>query len=464
MFCAKFSSQQNTLLFLVRQLILCLVALNIKYSILAQNVPKSFLIADLSYLNQAIQQGHPVNYDPNVQVNINAIIEQAKGLAIDSLSPKTYLTWIEKALYHVGCVHTTIKNTPFTANNNIKATFAPFQVYPQDTAVWITHAEDTNLINQKITHINGKPIAFFTAPYAAYKASDGGTNAFSTAFFNFASASLLARALSYPDTFWIKTTKAQYELKSLSSPLKEHTTTVDTLFYNNRNVFYRIGNYAVLVLKSFSKSDISLYQNAFKYIKENNIKNLILDLRQNLGGHRLAAVRLTQFLASQPFSYAILQPKIKTFQYLNNKGKLFFVLSKIKYNLGDFYKARRTSLGRSFNYTYFPVTTNHFDDKLFVLTDGFTVSAATMVTTWLKQYTNAVFLGKQAGGGYNGNNGGAFTLLTLPHSKITLNFPAFRVILDPNSPQRSGLKPDIEMLPHLPMSIFIQTIDKAQMK
>ncbi|RZK33871.1 MAG: hypothetical protein EOO61_14550 [Hymenobacter sp.] len=65
-----------------------------------------------------------------------------------------------------------------------------------------------------------------------------------------------------------------------------------------------------------------------------------------------------------------------------------------------------------------------------------------MVTSWVKQYTTAIFIGSQAGGGYNGNNGGSFPLLTLPYSKMQLRFPVYRLILDETSSQRHGLVPD----------------------
>ncbi len=57
---------------------------------------------------------------------------------------------------------------------------------------------------------------------------------------------------------------------------------------------------------------------------------------------------------------------------------------------------------------------DRFDGQIYVLTDGYTASASTMVTSWLKQHSKALFIGQQPGGGYNGNNGG-FAEVTLPN-------------------------------------------------
>ena len=82
--------------------------------------------------------------------------------------------------------------------------------------------------------------------------------------------------------------------------------------------------------------------------------------------------------------------------------------------------------------------------KIFVITDGFTASASTMLSSWLKQHGNTTFVGEQAGGGYNGNNGGSFPVLTLPVSKVEINLPAYRLILDPASDNKKGIIPNVQ--------------------
>ena len=80
-----------------------------------------------------------------------------------------------------------------------------------------------------------------------------------------------------------------------------------------------------------------------------------------------------------------------------------------------------------------------------------------MLTSWLKQHGNTTFVGEQAGGGYNGNNGGSFPILNLPASKVKINFPAYRLILDPASDNRKGVILNVQ--PPVNIKDIIQTRD-----
>lgn len=95
-----------------------------------------------------------------------------------------------------------------------------------------------------------------------------------------------------------------------------------------------------------------------------------------------------------------------------------------------------------------------------LLTDGYTASASTMVYSWLKQQTNARFFGRQISGGYNGNNGGTFPVLTLPNTKYQIVFPAYRVILDKNSDQNSGIVPDVIIETNTNSDSLLQEVTK----
>lgn len=209
-------------------------------------------------------------------------------------------------------------------------------------------------------------------------------------------------------------------------------------------------------INSFSTSDKRFFASSLRYIKDENISNLILDLRGNTGGNRNVAISLGKHLVDTIFAYSILQPKLNTKAYVNGKGKRFLLLSKLKYNIGNFFKGHRTEFGREFVYRFKP-NREVYKGKLFVITDGLTASSSTMLTSWLKQHTDAQFIGKQAGGGYNGNNGGSFPVLTLPESKIEITFPAYRLILDHASRTNQGIIPDIE--PRYTITDIVQNRD-----
>jgi C-terminal processing protease CtpA/Prc len=86
-----------------------------------------------------------------------------------------------------------------------------------------------------------------------------------------------------------------------------------------------------------------------------------------------------------------------------------------------------------------------------------------MVTSWLKQHTNAVFIGQQSAGGYNGNNGGSFPSITLPNTKCQIVLPAYRLLLDGKSAQDYGIVPDLIVEPIIREdSVLTKTIELIQ--
>jgi C-terminal processing protease CtpA/Prc len=347
-------------------------------------------------------------------------------------------------LYTIGCVHTAIKKNTLQAENRL---FFPFSIATINGRLYINRSSKHNLDGIELIKINGKPAHELLNDLQHYRGSDGGGNAFAQMFFQKVSSVLIALYFDYPASYQIQTNKGLIEVEAtkdvvISEPLKY---TGNVTYQNNSNLFYMHNQVAVLRVTSFSKSDKeALLTPSMKYMQNNPVQNLVVDLRGNTGGDRSAAVLLTKYLVDTMFSYSILQPKLTTYRYVNGKGKLFLLLSKLKYNIGAFYRGHKTSLGREFVYKYKPADAG-FKGKVFVITDGFTASAATMVTSWLKQYSNATFVGTQAGGGFNGNNGGAFPLLTMPRSKVIITFPAYRVVLASASTNSSGIIPDLQL-------------------
>ena len=68
-----------------------------------------------------------------------------------------------------------------------------------------------------------------------------------------------------------------------------------------------------------------------------------------------------------------------------------------------------------------------------------------MALSLIRQNRNIVVIGRQTGGGDNGNNGGSFPLIKLPKSGIEIVFPPYRIITDENSFNESGIIPDFEI-------------------
>jgi len=66
---------------------------------------------------------------------------------------------------------------------------------------------------------------------------------------------------------------------------------------------------------------------------------------------------------------------------------------------------------------------NVFTGKLYVLMNGISFSSAADLVSNLKKTTDAIFIGEEAGGTYEGPTGGDNIVVQLPNSKIMIRIP-----------------------------------------
>lgn len=428
--------------------IIPLLLLLISYSGMGQSMAKTDLLTDLRYLNEAVVHGHPVNYRPTDRVNLDLIVRKAEAIDRDSIPVFRYRLLLGEALQQIGCLHTSITKLPILPKVVTKR-YPPLdlkyldgKLFVVDRAKGVSEVE----IGDEILSINGVKTATIVEDLLTYLAGDGGGQVFSAEYLDMQVLGLLGWYFYFPLTYEVKTKNKTAVLDSYTGTLTPaaQTTPADAVLTNMQNSLVLKEGVAVLKIASFAKSDIPFFKSALNEIQKSGSKSLIIDLRDNSGGSRPATVALTRMLVDTTFYYSILQPKPHPGRYLDSKGKFFLFLSKLKYNVGDVFKGKRTPLGREFTYRYRPNRPT-YQGKMYVITNGFTASASTMLTSWLKQHTEATLVGSQAGGGYNGNNGGGFPTLTLPQSKIEIRFPVYRLILDHDSEQRRGIVPDVEV-------------------
>lgn len=436
---------------------LCLVLTLITNSILAQS--KSDLLTDLKFLNEAVSNGHGVNFKERGVVNLHQVISDAEQIKAETLSAYEYTEWIRKAIFDIGCVHTGIKENPMLTKDTSFRYF-PMAVERTSEGFNIANCSDSTLNGQVVLSVNGVSVDQIQDAFSTYRPSDGRTSAFALKYFELLASRFVSEYFNNPASYSIETKSGSHSVQASEKLVRRKAAKreLEKLIENDKNYLTVQDGIAYLRIVSFAKSDIKFAKKVFELIEESNWKDLVIDLRFNTGGDRGAAVAFTKYMVDSVFSYSILQPQLETKKYLNKKGKSYLRLSKLKYNFGNFYRREKTKYGKAFNYKYKPAKKNRFKGNIHVVTDGFTASASTMVTSWLKQYSNAKFYGDQASGGYNGNNGGSFPLVTLPQSKIVLRFPAYRLILDADSDQMEGIVPDELLTPNATIEEVIDVV------
>lgn len=208
------------------------------------------------------------------------------------------------------------------------------------------------------------------------------------------------------------------------------------------------GNYKKFYAESFAKLDSA------------KTKNFILDLRDN-GGGRIAEIDyLYGFLTEKNYQFITeseVNSRIPFLKYLmsntssNSLKAISGILSPfiVAHNL---LKIRKKDGKLYYNFKkHTKVKSPHplnYNGKLYVLINGNSFSASSLISTHLKANKRAVFVGEETGGAYNGTVAGIYKIYQLPTSKLKIRMGLMQI----EAPQKQvpdgyGIKPDIEKHP-----------------
>lgn len=216
---------------------------------------------------------------------------------------------------------------------------------------------------------------------------------------------------------------------------------------------------AILRVKNFSDGiHKKAYKALFDSIKKKNIKNLIIDIRDNPGGKVADAVDLYSHLTDKEF--IILQPAIVTSKTSLWKLGLFRNIPKLSYPFAaafyPFYMGFsyfRTTKNDDGTYQYKlvgskkrPNAENYFDGKIYVLINGGSFSASCILSSSLKANPNVTFVGEETGGAFNGTVAGIMPVVDLPNSKILLRLGLMDIkTINQTEVEGRGIFPDVEI-------------------
>lgn len=161
---------------------------------------------------------------------------------------------------------------------------------------------------------------------------------------------------------------------------------------------------------------------SFEAIEENGVKHLIIDLRDNQGGIDAWGKKLYAYLTNEPFTYYD-RLKVTTDQPFSFEQKAWLppnigpLRSFIKQDESGYVFTYNENLG-----VQEPVV-NPYLGKVYVLQNGQSFSVTSEFAAIAKDRKRAIFIGEENGGAMEGNNSGAFAIVTLPHTRLTLAIP-----------------------------------------
>lgn len=216
---------------------------------------------------------------------------------------------------------------------------------------------------------------------------------------------------------------------------------IPAISYMKINGFHN-GNYKAFYDECFAKIDS---------IKSNH---LIIDLRDNGGGrlkeiaylysylvdHNFVFIKRSKMTKGSSFLYpfthtkSILQKSLTTLFYPVLKA---IQIAKVKKIDDEYYFSHKNSKVQQ------PILKNNYSGKIYVLINGYSFSASSILANNLQANKRAFFVGNETGGAYNSTVAGIFIPLELPNSKVKVNFGVMNIkTLNTKNPDGYGIIPD----------------------
>ncbi|OCB69820.1 C-terminal processing protease CtpA/Prc, contains a PDZ domain [Flavobacterium glycines] len=240
-------------------------------------------------------------------------------------------------------------------------------------------------------------------------------------------------------------------------------------FDKNTNTFIRELHFiskdssiALLKIRGFKDGRFrKFYKMCFAELQKRKTKTLIIDLRNNGGGRLSEIVHLYSYLAD---SSSIFLKKTEVVSRASlfegvyfNKGNAVVKTIKTLFSPIVYSYLLLTVHKEKDGKNYFdtetkpqPINEKAFKGKLYVLINGGSFSASSILSTNLKGSKRATFVGEETGGDYNGTVAGFMPIVKLPHSKLNLRIGTMNFTPFYQSPVHGrGIFPDVTIIPTL---------------
>lgn len=453
------------------------------------SIPPEKLKQDVDFTYSKIKEMHPQLFRYISQQQLEYKFDSIKKTINSPLTPLQFYFKLQPVVSDIREGHLSLRipskrisKKEIKELENKKGMFSRFDYYIEGDRLFIIKNKDS-IENIKpgteILSIDHTPVSYYIERYRKLISTDGFNNTFKPYFLKDLFFSYYVAEKGFQNQAVIETDyhgeKKIYQLKRESKSdedlrkEKENKKRTDEKKINdyvalsdsyNRNFKFLDQDSTIAYIKVKSFSGVyskKFYKNAFEKIKNARSNYLIIDVRNNYGGSLEEIHKLYSYLSPEP--YVLIKPSqvnsattpLKT-NYFRKSNVLQYTLKTLAYPA--FFFAQTFSTYKKGGKFYYKIKAdklskpdkNVFTGKIFVLINGASFSASSILTSKLKNDKRAVLVGEETGGANDGTVAGFYSYQTLPNSKIDL--PIGLVFVQPDitpTNTKKGVVPDIHI-------------------
>lgn len=412
--------------------------------VISQTYSKNEIKEDIDYLQESLEALHP-GYTWHTPLEDLRIQFQILKKNLNSRTNEIdLLNQLAPIIANINCGHTEI--LPSESRSKYLELYSkkfPLKIKLLGGHAFAVENYDSITEGQELTSINAIPLSAIVDRLKSFIPSDG----YNETYRNFRLQDEFSHlySLHYPtsDIFNLGIIHQKQQVIEHSIPGWDKNPKSDKAINQSFEMIDSLST-GYLKISSFGQNQTfrSFLDSTFNYLKINQTKNLIIDLRNNQGGSDEYGALLYSYLTNAQFQY---YDKITV---STNDGvmlsRLYFGEIPFSKALPNYISSLKTVEGGLLEYLNHPnldvqrPNANAFQGKVYLLVNGGTFSSASEFTSIVFSNDRAVIIGEETGGGYYGNCSLGTPSLTLPNTKLRVLIPLGKYELAVNKEAKFG--------------------------